>query len=411
VRLSATDAWLVRRLLGGASLNGELAAASSGLRRTVDHLAGLNVHQRLVGWEAVLASLPASQAESVVQALTSVDPAQPMPEDEPARFATLVDVQRVSSGTRWTWEGWIPGARVCGLAAQEGCGKTRTLMDLCRRIYHAEDWPDGQRATLPAGTRTVWLCADGQQDEMAETAAAFGLPLEAVVLPSGPEDPFGADSLDDADCLESLRNAIETVRPGLVIVDSLTFATTRDLTRQDEVATLRDPLLSLAQEFSVSILLAMHVNKEGVAFGRRIRGLTRTLLHLREPDPEGQAGRLRLWVEKSYSAKPPALGVTLGPSGNTYDHTPPQDPPPSSGKGGRPPAARLEAERFIQAALTQLNDQRTAALRKAWEEQGGSVGAFYDARDAMVKDGRVVEEGRPKVLHLVREPDEEDEAF
>ena len=132
MRLSRTDTWLVRRLLGGAALNGELQQASSGVRRLVGHLAALPVHNRLVGWEAALASLPETQAAAVVQAVAGVDPAGPIPQDERPTFATLEDVARAGSGTRWLWEGWLPAARVCGLAALEGCGKTRLLLDLRR---------------------------------------------------------------------------------------------------------------------------------------------------------------------------------------------------------------------------------------------------------------------------------------
>jgi hypothetical protein len=253
------------------------------------------------------------------------------------------------------------------------------------------------------------LCADGHQSELAATAEAFGLPLNAVVLPAEPDEPFDGTSLDDPDTLAALRSAVEAVRPGLVVVDTLSYATQRDLCRQDDLAALRDPLVGLAQDFGVSVVLAMHLNREGEAFGRRVRGLTRTLLHLEEPDPEGQPGRLRFWVHKSYASKPPALGVTLGPSGNNYDSAPPDRAEPQAAKGGRPAAARLKAEQFILDALAKANDQGTTVLRKAWEDGGGSVGPFYSARNALVGAGRLHEKGSPKVLHLVAVPDSEND--
>jgi hypothetical protein len=45
------------------------------------------------------------------------------------------------------------------------------------------------------------------------------------------------------------------------------------------------------------------------------------LIHLACPDPD-QPTRLRLWVEKSFDVKPPALGVTIGDAGNEYDSSP-----------------------------------------------------------------------------------------
>jgi hypothetical protein len=45
------------------------------------------------------------------------------------------------------------------------------------------------------------------------------------------------------------------------------------------------------------------------------------LIHLACPDPD-QPKRLRLWVEKSFDVKPPALGMTIGEAGNEYDSSP-----------------------------------------------------------------------------------------
>ena len=410
MRLTRRDAWLVRRLLGGADLNGDAATASPEIERLLANLADQSVETRLTSWGAVMASLSTQQAADIIQQLASVDPMErPQDEDEPEAFySTLEDVARVSEGVRWLWPGWIPSGRICGLAALEGIGKTRLLLDLCRRAYLGEPWPDGQPASLPVGTKSLWLCADGHQSELAETASAFGLPLEAVVLPAPPEQPFDGTSLDDADTLAVLQKTIQAVKPGIVVVDTLTFATQRDLCRQNDLAALRDPLVQLAQDNGLAVLLALHVNAAGVAFGRRIRGLTRTLMHLEQPDPDGQPGRLRFWLEKSYSAKPPAIGVTLGPNGNQYDYDPPDRVDSAGSKGGRPAGARGKAEKFILDTLTAQNDRKTTDLRYAWEKDGGSVSSFYSARDALVDAGRILEDGKPKILHLYPVPEDDE---
>ena len=150
LRLSRTDAWVVRRLLAGMESDGLTGGTSAGLRRLVEHLAGLPIYSRLVAWVAFTASLPEPEAAAAVQAVADADPGQPIPDDQPAAFATLEDVARVSTGAKWLWEGWIPTGSVCAAAATEGCGKTRTMLDWCRRMYLGEDWPDGQPASVPA---------------------------------------------------------------------------------------------------------------------------------------------------------------------------------------------------------------------------------------------------------------------
>ena len=47
-------------------------------------------------------------------------------------------------------------------------------------------------------------------------------------------------------------------------------------------------------------------------------------MRLECPDPRSR--RLRLWMEKSFAKKPPAMGVTIKADGNTYDFNPPAGP-------------------------------------------------------------------------------------
>src|SRR5690606_33150655 len=92
----------------------------------------------------------------IIAALAGVDPLGPPPEAPAApRFATVADVRRMLSETRWTWPGWIPSGRIIGIGGFEGTGKTRFALDLARRIWNGEPWPDGQDATLPARTPTL----------------------------------------------------------------------------------------------------------------------------------------------------------------------------------------------------------------------------------------------------------------
>ncbi len=153
-----------------------------------------------------------------------------------------------------------------------------------------------------------------------------------------------------------------------------------------------------------TIVPHLHLSKEGQALGRRIKGITRTILQLDCPDPE-QDGGLRLWVPKSFAKKPPALGVTMSDAGNEYDFNPPTAPEP--GKPGRPPEARDKAERFIREALARVNDRIGNDLAAEWEKDGGNGKTFWRAVNAMTDAGELVKDGGPGtrkqvVLHLIR---------
>jgi hypothetical protein len=162
---------------------------------------------------------------------------------------------------------------------------------------------------------------------------------------------------------------------------------------------LKAPLARLAQTHGVNACLMLHLSREGQALGRRVKGVTRTLMHPGCPDPEGQPDRLKFWVEKSYSRKPPALGATLGSDGDAYDFDPPRAPAPS--KGGRPSNEPDKARLFIIGELTRENDRKAKALWAEWEEAGGNKNRFWDARHAMVAKGELTCEGKLLVLHLI----------
>src|SRR5262249_25203674 len=154
------------------------------------------------------------------------------------------------------------------------------------------------------------------------------------IFPAPPDDPYSNVDLDSPETFDWLENAIAAIPSAFVFIDTLTYATSRDLSEQKVIAALKVPLVRLVQKDPVNVFLFLHVSKEGHALGRRIKGITRTLIHLEAPDPS-KTERLRLWVEKSYAKKPPALGVTITESGNKYDFEPPARA--EQVRGGRPP--------------------------------------------------------------------------
>jgi hypothetical protein len=351
-----------------------------------------------------LMGLPEAAEANLLKAMGDVSPLDPPPAASPARtFATAASVQQGLSAAHWTWEPWIPSDRIVGVAAAEGVGKTRYLLDLCRRVWLGLPWPDGQAMTLCNQTPSVWLCADAHHDEIGETLTGLGVPLDSVVFPAPVDDPYVNTYLDSQETLDWIEGAIVDYRPWCVVIDSLTYATTLDLCEQRSIARLKAPLVRLAQTCRVNVLLSLHVSRDGQALGRRVKGITRTLMHLECPDP-GKSERLRLWVEKSYAKKPPALGVTMTGSGNDYDSDPPGRSDQS--KGGRPPAEREKAKRFIPEALTRENDQIGNDLCAEWTKRLKCTDdTFWRAVRDMEGAGQIVSDGgkgtgKQMVLHL-----------
>lgn len=322
-------------------------------------------------------------------------------------FATLADVRREASGDGWIWRGWIPSARLWGIAAFEGVGKTRFSMDLARRWWFGREMPDGQSATIPQNTPTLWVCADGQQDDLLEIAAAYGLPDEAVFLNTVPTDPYGGSSLDDLESIERLEAGILAIKPACVFVDTLTNATSRDLCRANEAKLICSPLNEIAKRTKTAVCLDCHVALNGKALGKRVRGWTRTMISVECPDPN-HPERLKIYPEKTFAKRPEALGATMSDAGTEYDQNPPVAPDiPKGGKWGAPPKAREQAVDLIRESLTLENDQTGNKLQESLTGQGIAKTTFWRAVREMEANGELIIDGgartgRQAVLHLIR---------
>jgi hypothetical protein len=404
---SPRDRWIIARLLSGSEVNGELEHVSDSTRRLCDHLAMIPVKKRPDALAAFLKSVPEPKERELVLALAEIRPEDPAPE-EPARiYATLADVAETISEQQWLWEGWIAFGVLNVLASDPGVGKSRTSMDLARRLWFADPWPDGKLNILPAKTLTLWIQGDRNFAEMLKTARDFGLPDEAVALGSAPEEPFGSLDLDDLKTLDAIARRIQASGARLTIIDTVAMTTGRNLSLPEEARNFFAPLLEMCRQTGVALLALTHLSAHKEALGRRIVEKARVVMKMTNPDP-GQPNRRRLWVDKSAVVKPAPLGITMKTPGNEYDFNPPggpeQDPDrraKESGPVGRPPTKTDEAKAFILEKLA-TGDQKTCELVREWTTSGGSRGTFFTARAQLQDEGRILVDitEKPQVMML-----------
>ncbi|GAC1343685.1 MAG: hypothetical protein NVSMB14_07760 [Isosphaeraceae bacterium] len=341
-------------------------------------------------------------AAEIATAMNLIDPDSPFPEGEAKRrWVTMQDYADAEKGVSWIWEGWISNGKIFGIAAEEGLGKTRFMLDLHRLVHLGLPWPDGQKPTIEPGRKALWVCGDGNQGEIHRVLADYGLPLDSVCVattidpmihnPPDNLDPkfYEGDSLDDPDFLKRsgvLETAIHDNQPWVVVIDTMTTSTSRDLCEQRNMKGLKDPLVRLAQIKGLPVCLIMHTNKEGGVFGRRMKGVTRTLLQLAKPDPESE--RLKLWVEKSAVPKPKPLGIEMSAVGNTYNHSPPSSPEGEGARRKGPPPVKLDAckswllERLTPNPAPVVDLRKDAAAAGVISSQE-SAGLLYQAKEAL----------------------------
>jgi hypothetical protein len=388
------DAWVFRRLLAGKSRPEDLAAISASWKLLADLLDRLPERERGAAWQGHV--LTRANREALIQAVDAQDPSAPAPEGQTGRrIATLADLAASEGDGRFVWPGYLVKAHCNVLSSDPKIGKTHLALDLAKRIYFGQPWPDGQPPTFPEGTKTLWVCGDRHQIELWDRATAFGLPPEAVMLNADSDNPYGGRDLDEEESIKGLRERVIEYRPALVIIDTVWRATKRRLHETTEVNAVLDPLLEIAQECDVALLGLMHLSLGNESLGRRIEGFTRSILKLTRPDP-AQKKRLRLEVSGNFK-EGEALGVTLHDKGCDYDDT-----PPKKAETGSREAPKTDAGfTFFEDTLT-CGDRTSADLLKEWEATGGKPGVFWDVRKALINQGKVVADPfDKKVLHWV----------
>jgi hypothetical protein len=383
------DAWVLKRIMAGVPLGSEVARVSTRLRRFVQRLAEAPAERR--PWLLEAHALSHADPEEWLTTIAGMDAFGPPPEDDAGSSpadATLADVRRLINDASWPWPGWMAGGALTALAADPGIGKTLLAMTLARTLWNGQPWPDGQANPMPAGTRTIWVPGDHHYPQLLDLTCQYGLPDESVVLNANKDAPTGGHDLDDPPALESLQRRIEAWKPGLVIIDTVGMTTARNLGKPEEAREYFGPLMTIATKTTTAFLLLTHLSKEAQALGRRIVGASRVVWKLTHPDPDGQPDRRKLWVDKSYALKPPAMGMTISDDGCTFDFEPPREP--AKDQGGRQPVKLEECKKWLTERLTP-NPAPVKDIRADAEEAGFTANRLYTAFNTLGLDEFIVD--------------------
>ncbi len=386
--------WELARLLSGTPLTGELDAVSGPYRGLLDQLASLPADDRQGVFAAFLTGMTSEEQAAIIEAVAAQDPMGSPPAadaDGSTRcYATLEDIARIVSAQPWLWREWIASGVFNVVASDPGIGKTRFGLDLARRLWFGLSWPDNQTNELPAKTRTLWVQGDRNFAEMLQCAADFGLPEEAVVLGSSPDDATGSLDLDDPETLAALEARIVASGVKLVVIDTVGMTTSRNLCRPEEAREFFAPIIDLAGRTGVPFVGLTHLSANKEALGRRIVEKARVVIKMTQPDPEGQRDRRRLCVHKTAIQKPPPLGISMKIDGNDYDFEPPKEPDTTPRKRGPVPEKLEACKKWLSEQLTP-NPVRVTDVRGEAEEAGFSADTLYRSKDAIGADEFTVE--------------------
>lgn len=175
---------------------------------------------------------------------------------------------------KWLWGdkasnlGWFVERGLHLVEGKEGTGKTRWLLDLCRRWSLDLRWPDGSKTEVDPDAKMLFVAADSHWDQIAETCVSFGIPLQNIIFAGPEDDPYAYTDLDDPQTVIMIRRWLTKYKVAMVVIDTLMAASSRPLVDPQEVSQLAKPLRDLAREFAVPVVMVGHLNSQGETWGR-----------------------------------------------------------------------------------------------------------------------------------------------
>lgn len=302
-------------------------------------------------------------------------------------FATNADLDKYDLGVKWVWERWLQKATVNLLAAEGGLGKTRFVLDLCRRTHLGLPWPDGAAAEAwPHQYLAMWVAGDRNHGELKENSVKFGFG-ERISYSGSKADPLGGITLNSPADFNTLYKRVKAARPLFLVVDTAGGATSLNLAKQEEARTFFAPLSDMAQRLGLCVVVITHLNAGKGVLGKRAEERVRTIIRMTAEDKRPETVR-RIEVTKSNSLFPQPLGMILGDTGCEYTPDAPaspeqtaqgaQDDSPDRG----PPTKARECMDWLEQRLA-VAPVPVHVLRDEAEAKGWPAQALYRAKGAL----------------------------
>jgi len=255
--------------------------------------------------------------------------------------------------------------------ADQAMGKSILLLRIAACYLRGDPWPDDTPFDGDTG-QVLWCEAESSQGLNWGRARRWGLPVDDILSPL--PDPLDDVLLDDPRHIQAIANA--AVLPGvrLVVVDSLTGASRKDISDARMFHIVKQ-LSDLARDLSKPIMLSHHLRKQtafdqrGVVTLQQGRGSlaifqpARAVWAIDKPDPNDQQTRRLSLIKNNLqgeSALAP-LGFTFGQDGVPRFCTAPQSP--------RHETLQEHSADLLHSLLS-LGPRRTTELREEFDSMG-----------------------------------------
>ncbi|MEM1012527.1 MAG: AAA family ATPase [Planctomycetota bacterium] len=223
----------------------------------------------------------------------------------------------------WLWEGKIARGKLTALVSRPGIGKSMLTCDLAARVSSGEVMPDGTPGVLGGAHVLLANAEDGAGDTIRPRLDAAGADVGRVHLLRGVVKPDGTEAFFTFEDAPVLQRALQRHRDeqrdiALIVIDPVgSYLNGKgDSHRDNDVRKDLGPLVKMAQDFNVAVVLVMHTRKavgriadDMVLGSRAFTGICRQVWHLSK-NKDDPTRRLLLPGKSNIAAV--ATGMSFG---------------------------------------------------------------------------------------------------
>lgn len=174
-------------------------------------------------------------------------------------YATLSELDDVLGDVKWLWKDWLPRGFVSMLVGDPGIGKSMVALDIVDFITKGNGWPTSKNSN-PCGT-VVWIDTEASQQLLRMRSKKMCVDRGSIYLPIISGDILGQIDIMNDTHREAVISLITSVRPSLIVVDSLGGAHTRGENKFEEIAPIMKFFALVARDEDIAVLMTHHLNK------------------------------------------------------------------------------------------------------------------------------------------------------
>jgi hypothetical protein len=326
-------------------------------------------------------------AQNIMQAILQCKPGK---NGNDRKSPSLAEIAPGLKPIKYLWKDWIPLGMITLFGAMPGAGKSMIALDLCKRIIHGENWPDGAPNTFK-GRNAIYVDAELVPQITLARARAWSMDFSKMYLMMPePNEMIDLTQESDRDRLVEMVNELE---PAIVVIDSLSSISSKGENSVEDVRNILSFLNALSGDYGIALMLIHHLRKRNpLAFmdlvtqddfrgSSHIIAMSRSVLALsiiqtsKERDPNGPR-RLDI-VKNNLNRIPDPMGIVfkpLHPEGVMIEYTeaPTQFHEPS------------EVERCVEW-LTDILESGPMSIAELADEQMYSRSTIIRARERIAE--------------------------